>query len=195
MRKSVHAILFSTAALAAASLGVPQAAYAQEAQPSDSATEDPAEQSDEADDNEEDVIVVTGSRAIARSFVDVKRESVNIVDSIGEDEAGNLPVQNVAELVSVLPGVHSITDRTGDDNLTTSESRFANVRGIRSDLNITTMDGLNLAIPNEGGRSNFLDWFPVSLAKRVEVIKSFAPENDGNAIGGQVNVVTRSGFD
>ena len=195
MRKSVHAILFSTAALAAASLGVPQAAYAQEAQPSDSATEEPAEQSDEADDNEEDVIVVTGSRAIARSFVDVKRESVNIVDSIGEDEAGNLPVQNVAELVSVLPGVHSITDRTGDDNLTTSESRFANVRGIRSDLNITTMDGLNLAIPNEGGRSNFLDWFPVSLAKRVEVIKSFAPENDGNAIGGQVNVVTRSGFD
>ena len=55
------------------------------------------------------------------------------------------------------------------------------------------MDGINLAVPNQAGRANFLDWFPVSLAKRVEVIKTFSAEQDGNAIGGIINIVTRRG--
>ncbi len=188
-------ILMSSSAVALALCSSP--ALAQEEKPPvpKQEAEEGKAAADQAAPEEEAGIVVFGTRAQAESFVEIKRDSATIVDSISEGQAGTLPVQNVAELVSVLPGISSITDRTGDDNLTTSESRFANVRGIRSDLNITTMDGMNLAIPNQGGRSNFLDWFPVSLAKRVEVQKSFAAENDGNAIGGQTNVVTRSGFD
>lgn len=55
------------------------------------------------------------------------------------------------------------------------------------------MDGLSLAVPDQAGRANFLDWFPASLAKRVEVIKTFSAEQDGNAIGGIINIVTRRG--
>lgn len=188
-------VLMTSSAVALAICSAP--AFAQEEKQAPSNEEDETKEAAPAADGaaEDSAIVVFGSRAQAESFVEIKRESATIIDSISENQAGTMPAQNIAELVSVLPGISSITDRTGDDNLTTSESRFANVRGIRSDLNITTMDGMNLAIPNQGGRSNFLDWFPVSLAKRVEAIKSFAAENDGNAIGGQINVVTRSGFD
>lgn len=142
-----------------------------------------------------DSVVITGTRRQAEKFVSTKRDAARVVDSVGESEAGQLPAQNAAELVSFLPGVATFSDRTGSDNLTTTEGRFASVRGIRPDLNITTMDGLNLGIPNQSGRANFLDWFPVSLAKRVEVIKTFTPEDDASAIGGQINIVTRSGFE
>ena len=101
-----------------------------------------------------------------------------------------------------LPGVAAFNDGFGSgsgergggvNQPTTLEQRFASVRGIRGDLNLTLMDGLNLAVPNQAGRANFLDWFPVSLAKRVEVIKTFNAEQDGNAIGGIINIVTRRG--
>ncbi len=148
-----------------------------------------------ATDTAAQTITVTGSRRQAETFVRDKREATRVVDAIGEAEAGKLPVQNAAELVSMLPSVMSYSDRTASENLTSTQGRYASVRGIRPDLNITTLDGLNLAVPNQSGRANFLDWFPVNLAKRVEVIKTFTPEDDLSAIGGQINLVTRSGFD
>lgn len=190
--------LLSAAALAYICTGTPAAAGIAQTQPDAQQAAQDDGSSTEASNHGEDTaseIVVTGSRAVAEGFVSTKRHATNIVDSIGEDEAGNLPASNAAELISVLPGVLSFTDRTGELNLTTTEARFASVRGIRPDLDITTLDGFNLAIPNEAGRSNFLDFFPVNLAKRVEILKTFSAENDGNAIGGQINVVTRSGFD
>ena len=147
-------------------------------------------------------IVVRGNRLVTRQFVDQKRFSETIVDSLGENEVASLPALNAAEIVKNLPGVAAFNDGFGSgsgergggvNQPTTLEQRFASVRGIRGDLNLTLMDGLNLAVPNQAGRANFLDWFPVSLAKRVEVIKTFNAEQDGNAIGGIINIVTRRG--
>ena len=149
-------------------------------------------------------IVVTGSRLVVEKFVDFKRNSTDIVDSLGENEIATLPALNAAEVVKLLPGVTVFNDGFGAGNgerggavnqPTTLEERFASIRGIRGDLNLTMLDGLNLAIPNQTGRTNFLDWFPVNLAKRIEVAKTFTAEQDANAIGGIINVVTRSGFD
>lgn len=147
-------------------------------------------------------IVVRGNRLVTRQFVDQKRFSEAIVDSLGENEVASLPALNAAEIVKNLPGVAAFNDGFGSESgergggvnqPTTLEQRFASVRGIRGDLNLTLMDGLNLAVPNQAGRANFLDWFPVSLAKRVEVIKTLSAEQDGNAIGGIINIVTRRG--
>jgi TonB-dependent receptor len=195
-----HKCLLATAISAALSLmsAAPVAAQAPAAAPAESRAPEAGntkEQDKKTEPTELETVVVVGSKLLAETFVSQKRESMRVVDSIGETETGLLPAQNAAELVSMLPGVLTFSDRTGEDNLTTTEGRFASVRGIRPDLNITTMDGLNLGIPNQGGRSNFLDWFPVTLAKRVEVIKTLTPEDDAHSIGGQINIVTRSGFD
>nr|WP_269219676.1 hypothetical protein [Brevundimonas vesicularis] len=40
-----------------------------------------------------------------------------------------------------------------------------------------------------------MDIVPSVMAGRVEVIKTVTPENDGNAIGGVINIATRSAFD
>lgn len=165
---------------------------------------DSADADDSSDIDSLEEIVVYGSRRINRDFVDVKRNSIDIVDSLGEDDIATLPAINSAEVVKRLPGVAVFNDGFGSEagergggvvQPTTLEARFASVRGIRGDLNLTQLDGMNLAIPNQAGRTNFLDWFPVNLAKRVEVRKTFDAEQDGNAIGGIVNIVTRSGFD
>ena len=148
-------------------------------------------------------ITVRGSRLVAQQFVGLKRESRDIIDSLGEDEIASLPALNAVEVIKLLPGITTFSDgfgseaneRGGVSFPTTIEARFASIRGIRGDLNLVTIDGLNLAVPNSGGRSNFLDWFPVNLSKRVEIIKTFNSEQDSNAIGGILNVVTRSGFD
>ncbi len=161
---------------------------------------------DEDDDANPPVeeIVIYGTRLILNNYIDTKRNSTDIVDSLGEDELATLPAINAAEVISSLSGVATFTDGFGAEagergggvvQPTTLEARFASLRGIRGDLNLTQLDGMNLAIPNQSGRTNFLDWFPVNLAKRIEVRKTFNAEQDGNAIGGIVNIVTRSGFD
>ncbi|MGK6325463.1 hypothetical protein ACMGDM_20555, partial [Sphingomonas sp. DT-51] len=47
---------------------------------------------------------------------------------------------------------------------------------------------------DEEGRTVPLDIIPSVMAGRVEVIKTVTPENDANAIGGIINIETRSAF-
>jgi outer membrane receptor protein involved in Fe transport len=75
------------------------------------------------------------------------------------------------------------------------EPRFPVIRGLRSTYNRTTIDGALVASVDESGRTVPMDIVPSVMAGRLEVIKTVTPENDGNAIGGVINVTTRSAFD
>ena len=188
--------IVSAIALTAAIGALPMPAAAQsQAEDQDSASESSVDER-----SADDAIVVVGTRLVNEKFIDRRREAFTIVDSVGENEIASLPAYTAADVLRTIPGVSVsseaiVTEGGGPVAPTTLEGRFVSVRGIRPDLNVVLLDGLNLAIPNELGRANFLDWFPVSLASRVEVEKTFTAEHDGNAIGGLINVVTRSGLD
>ncbi|TCP36594.1 TonB-dependent receptor [Sphingomonas sp. BK235] len=131
-------------------------------------------------------IVVTGQRRAQRESIATKRDSFAVVDAISSDDIGKLPDHNTAAALRRIPGV-SVQEDQG-------EPRFPVLRGLRSTYNRTTVDGAIVAGVDEEGRTVPLDIIPSVMAGRVEVIKTVTPENDANAIGGIINIETRSAF-
>jgi TonB-dependent receptor len=140
-----------------------------------------------ADAGAVDEIVVTGQREAQRAAIAVKREKFVIADVVSADDIGKLPDHNTAAALRRIPGISVMEDQ--------GEPRFPVIRGLRSTYNRTTIDGALVASVDENGRTVPMDIVPSVMAGRLEVIKTVTPENDGNAIGGIINVSTRSAFD
>ncbi|WP_430422882.1 TonB-dependent receptor [Phenylobacterium sp.] len=132
-------------------------------------------------------VVVTGQREAQRAAIAVKRDEFVVSDVVSADDIGKLPDHNTAAALRRIPGVSIMEDQ--------GEPRFPTIRGLRSTYNRTTVDGAVVGSVDESGRTVPLDIVPSVMAGRLEVIKTVTPENDGNAIGGVVNVTTRSAFD
>jgi len=162
--------------LATSALCVPGFALAQQAAPT---------QDGEA--SQVDEIVVTGQRAAVRAAIAVKRAEFEVMDAVSSDDIGKLPDHNTAAALRRIPGV-SVQEDQG-------EPRFPVLRGLTSTYNRTTIDGAIVASVDETARTVPLDIVPSVMAGRVEVIKTVTPENDGNAIGGVINITTRSALD
>jgi TonB-dependent receptor len=134
-----------------------------------------------------DAIVVTGQREAQRAARAVKRNAFAVSDVISSDDIGKLPDHNTAAALRRIPGV-SVQEDQG-------EPRFPVLRGLSSTYNRTTVDGAIVAGVDETGRTVPLDIIPSVMAGRIEVIKTVTPENDANAVGGIINIETRSAFD
>lgn len=111
------------------------------------------------------------------------------MDATVQDDIGRLPDLNTAAVIRRITGVAVQNDQ--------AEARFPIIRGLNPTYNRTTIDGGIVSSPERGGsaRAVPLDVIPASLLGRLEVIKSVTPELDANAIGGMINVVTRSAYD
>lgn len=132
-------------------------------------------------------VVVTGQREAQRAAIAVKRDAFTVSDVVSADDIGKLPDHNTAAALRRIPGISVMEDQ--------GEPRFPVIRGLRSTYNRTTIDGALVASVDESGRTVPMDIVPSVMAGRLEVIKTVTPENDGNAIGGVINVTTRSAFD
>ena len=134
-----------------------------------------------------EAIVVTGQREAQRAAIAVKREEFVVADIVSADDIGKLPDHNTAAALRRIPGISVMEDQ--------GEPRFPVVRGLRSTYNRTTVDGALVASVDESGRTVPMDIVPSVMAGRLSVIKTVTPENDGNAIGGVIDIRTRSAFD
>ena len=144
----------------------------------------------EAPADQVSTIVVTGSRYRAVQEIEAKHVADVIVDSVSADDIGATPDFNIPDALRRIPGVNADFDE--------DEGRFVNIRGIKGDLNVVTLDGISL--PSSGdfggsGRAVDLEFLPSTSVSRMQVYKSFAPNLDGSAIGGVINLVSRSAFD
>ena len=132
-------------------------------------------------------IVVTGQRAQQQRAIELKRDSIGIVDVAAADEIGRLPDRNVAEVVERLPGVGVTYDQ--------GEGRYVAIRGVPSDLNNYTVNGVEIGNPDGTTRSLPLDVVSGQLLNRVEIVKAKTADLDGQGIGGTINLVTQTAFD
>ena len=132
-------------------------------------------------------IVVVGARA-SRLLANERKRSLSVVaDVVSSDGIGKLPDYNTAEALQRLPGISVEIDQ--------SEPRYVTIRGIDSNLNLVTIDGNVVGIPEAEGRRVALDTIPSDLVGSIEVLKTVTPDYDANAIGGSVNIVTPSAYD
>jgi iron complex outermembrane recepter protein len=132
-------------------------------------------------------IVVTGTRGALNTSREQERQADGIQNVITADDAGQFADQNVAESLQRLPGV-SIERSEG-------EGRFVSIRGLDPAFNNVTLNGVKLGSTEKGNGSVALDILPADLLDQVEVTKTPTPDQDGDAIGGTIEIKTLSAFD
>ena len=170
----------------AVSLLIASPSVAQEAKPdtTDADVQKSKEQSDEVSDA--NTIVITGFRASEAESIAAKRDRFIVSDSVSADDIGRLPDQNTAAALRRIPGISTQEDQ--------GEPRFPVIRGLPSTYNRTQINGGIVASVDNSGRAIPLDIVPSTLASRLDVYKTVTPDLDANAVGGIINIVTKSAF-
>lgn len=132
----------------------------------------------QADETIEEV-VVTGVKSSLTAAVEVKRQSMQIVDAIVAEDLGKFPDNNVVEAMQRIPGVQ-VTNRGA------GEVTSVSIRGL-SDVT-TTVNGRNIFTST--GRSVALADVPSTLIKQVDVYKSRSADQISRGIAGGIDIHT-----
>ena len=145
-------------------------------------------------------LVVIGQRIADQRALAEKNRQSNIVDVASSDEVRRLPDITIVDAMRRIPGVSVVPIA---DNEHPRDIPIAPVvRGLTQAYNNVTINGLAIAstgIPdaasNSATRGVRLDILPASLVSQLVVVKTFTPDLDPNAIGGAIDLQTRSAFD
>lgn len=183
----IHKAMFAcTASMLALAMGSPASAQDATGGPAANAPATPAQDAPAADDSQD--IVVNGIRASLAAALDAKRNANAIVDSVSAEDIGKFPNTNVAEALTLVPGV------TVDRQFGQGEK--VSILGTDPALNRTLLNGQAVAsadwfILDSPGRTFNYALLAPQLVNRVDVYKSTEARIDEGSIGGTVNVVTR----
>lgn len=115
-----------------------------------------------------------------------QRASQSIRNVLSVDAYGNVTDANVGNMLRLVPGV-TTADADGD-------ARFAVIRGLSPSLSTMTINGLPVATAQSNG-SQQLDLHSTNNLSTIEVVKAPTPDMEHDAIGGSVNLTSRSAFD
>jgi TonB-dependent receptor len=150
-------------------------------------------QAAESEEEELEEVVVSGLRQSLQSAQDIKRNAVEIVDSITAEDISALPDRSVTEALQRIPGVAINRFAAGrDPDHFSVEGSGVVVRGltyVRSEVN-----GRDAFTANNGRALNFAD-VPAELLGGVDVYKSPSASRIEGGIAGSVNLRTRKPFD
>src|SRR5207237_9814729 len=72
------------------------------------------------------------------------------------------------------------------------EGKYVQIRGLEPRLSNVTVNGVNVPSPESGVRQIKLDVIPADLVESVEINKTLSANQDGDAIGGSVDLVTKT---
>ena len=134
---------------------------------------------------ESEEIVVRAERGHGEAeAINRQRESDNILQVLPVDVITSLPNTNIADAVGRLPSVTLERDE--------GEGKYIQIRGAESRYNNVTIDGVEVAAPEASVRQIKLDTVPANLIDSVEINKTLSADEDGDAIGGSVNLVTKT---
>ena len=130
-------------------------------------------------------VTVSGDRELGEvEAINIERTADNIVQVLPAQVITSLPNTNIADAVGRLPSVSLERDE--------GEGKYVQIRGTEPRLSNVTVDGVNLPSPEGNVRNIKLDIIPSGLVDRIEVNKTLSANQDGDAIGGSVNLVTKT---
>ncbi|WP_168076001.1 TonB-dependent receptor [Caulobacter sp. SSI4214] len=146
-----------------------------------------------------DAVVVTGIRRANVKAIDSKLKATGVVDVVSSNEVQALPDLTIVEALRRVPGL-SVLPAT-DNEHPRDEAATPVIRGLGPAYNNVTIDGSPIASPgtpngNLGsiGRGVRLDILPSSMISEMAVTKTFTADLDPNAVGGAIDLRTRSAF-
>ena len=132
-------------------------------------------------------VVVEGLRHGQVKALSQQKAAPNIINVVSREQMMRFPDLNTAEVLQRIPAVSISRDQ--------GEGRFVLLRGTEARLNAVSVNGQRVASPESESRFVTLDVISANQIASIEVVKAITPDMDGDAIGGSVNMVTRSAFD
>src|SRR6266851_874576 len=134
-----------------------------------------------------EVVTVRGDRQRGEvEAINIERTADNIIQVLPNEIITSLPNTNIADAVGRLPSVSLERDE--------GEGKYIQIRGTEPRLSNVTVNGIHLPSP-EGVRNVKLDAIPADLVDMVEINKTLSANQDADAIGGSVNLVTKAPTD
>ncbi|MBU3028111.1 TonB-dependent receptor [Zobellia galactanivorans] len=122
-----------------------------------------------------------GSQARA---LNTQRTNMNITNVVATDQIGKFPDANIGDAVKRIPGITMQVDQ--------GEARNIIVRGLSPQLNSVSLNGSRVPSAEGDNRNVQMDLIPADMIQSIEVSKAVTPDMDADALGGSVNLVTRT---
>lgn len=144
------------------------------------AQEAPAETAPQGGKADETVVVVTGFRRSYADAVKVKRDTIQISDSISSDGLGRFPDLNVGEAIQRIPGIQ--INREAD-----ARNATISLRGLPGTFARTTLNGGAFADPILNG-STPLGAFASDIFSSITVIKSPTAADLAGGLSGNIDL-------
>ena len=146
-----------------------------------------AQQSENANDQVMEEVVVTGIRSSLKRAMDTKRDATGVVDAITAEDIGDFPDTNLAEALQRITGVAIDRDR--------GEGARVTVRGFGPDFNLVTLNGRQMPTHGNYGRSFDFGDIASESVSGVEVYKTADASVPTGGIGATINILTAKPLD
>lgn len=132
-----------------------------------------------------DEVMVTGFSLNSQAkALNTQRNKINVTNIVSTDQIGKFPDANIGDAMRRIPGITMQVDQ--------GESRNIIVRGLAPQLNSVTLNGSRIPSAEGDNRNVQMDLIPSDMIQTIEVNKAVTPDMDGDALGGSVNLITRS---
>ena len=131
-----------------------------------------------------DGVLITGFSGGQAKALNTQKNKQNITNIVSTDQIGKFPDANIGDAVKRIPGITMQVDQ--------GEARNIIVRGLAPQLNSVTLNGSRIPSAEGDNRNIQLDLIPADMIQSIEVNKAVTPDMDGDALGGSVNLVTRT---
>jgi TonB-dependent receptor len=132
---------------------------------------------------EEVQVVAYGIGSQARAL-NTQKNKQNITNIVSTDQIGKFPDANIGDAVKRIPGITMQVDQ--------GEARNIIVRGLSPQLNSVTLNGSRIPSAEGDNRNIQMDLIPSDMIQTIEVNKAVTPDMDADALGGSVNLITRT---
>lgn len=129
-------------------------------------------------------VVVTGAFYGQRKAMQMQKESMGVTNVVSADQVGKFPDANIGDALKRINGVNVQYDQ--------GEARFGQVRGTSADLTSVTVNGNRVPSAEGDTRNVQLDLIPSDMIQTIELNKVVTSDMDGDAIGGEINLVTKN---
>lgn len=129
-------------------------------------------------------VVVTGVFSGQARAVNTQKGNLNVTNVVSSDQIGKFPDSNIGDALKRISGINVQYDQ--------GEARFGQVRGTPAEFSSVTINGSRIPSAEGDIRNVQLDLIPSDMIQMIEVNKTLMPDQDGDAIGGSINLVTKN---
>lgn len=112
--------------------------------------------------------------------LEIRSQSSGIMDNLGADLMSKAGVSTAAAAMRLVTGVN------------VQDGKYAVIRGLGDRYTATLLNGVRLPTSDKDKRAVQLDQYPAAMIESIQVTKTFTPDQQGDASGGGINIVTKS---